>query len=87
MKFILNTFIFCLFASSFSAQTTITLDNHFEDWNLAPSWSDDGVGNINKAAITHDIDWVYFYIRTTNEVALDENTLPNSIRLVIDFDN
>ena len=49
--------------------------------------ADGGVGNINKTAITHDVDWVYFYIRTTNEVALDENTLPNSIRLVIDFDN
>ena len=87
MKFILNTVLFCLYVSSFSAQTTITLDNHFEDWEMVPSWSDDGVGNINKTAITHDVDWVYFYIRTTNEVALDENTLPNSIRLVIDFDN
>lgn len=87
MKLIPSAALFFLFSSSFSAQTAITLDNQFEDWRAVQSWSYDGVGNINKVAITHDIDWVYFYIRTTNEVALDENTLPNTINLVIDFDN
>ena len=87
MKLIISAFLFCLLASSFSAQSEITLDNKFEDWNTAQSWTSESGGNVNRVAITHDVDWVYFYIRTTSEVALDENTLPNSICLVIDFDN
>ena len=79
---------FGLISCSLSAQSPITLDNNFEDWATAQSWtSATGGGNINKVSISHTSEWVYFYIRTTNEVALDEFTLPNSIQLVLDLDN
>ena len=79
---------FLVISYSLSAQSPITLNNNFEDWATAQSWtSSTGGGNINKVAISHTSEWVYFYIKTTNEVALDEFTLPNSIQLVLDFDN
>jgi hypothetical protein len=79
---------FLVISYSLSAQSPITLNNNFEDWSTAQSWtSSTGGGNINKVAISHTSEWVYFYIKTTNEVALDEFTLPNSIQLVLDFDN
>ena len=91
----MNTSISTLFTACFlvisyalSAQSPIALNGDFEDWSTAPSWtSSSGGGNINKVAISHTSEWVYFYIKTTNEVALDEFTLPNSIQLVLDFDN
>ena len=86
MNFSVSTFFLTLFglaACSVSAQSPITLDNHFEDWSSAQSWtSATGGGNINKVAISHTSEWVYLYIRTTDEVALDETTLPNSIQIV-----
>ena len=79
---------FLAISYSLSAQSPITLNSNFEDWATAQSWtSSTGGGNINKVAISHTSEWVYFYIKTTNEVALDEFTLPNSIQLVLDFDN
>ena len=79
---------FFVISCSLSAQSPITLNGNFEDWSTAQSWtSSTGGGNINKVAISHTSEWVYFYIKTTNEVALDEFTLPNSIQLVLDFDN
>lgn len=71
----------------FLAQSTITLDNHFEDWAGVQTWTSNTGGNINEVAVAHTSEWVYFYVQTTNEVAIDETTLPNSIQLVIDFDN
>ena len=68
----------------FLAQSTITLDNHFEDWAGVQTWTSNTGGNINEVAIAHTSEWVYFYVKTTNEVAIDETTLPNSIQLVID---
>jgi hypothetical protein len=91
MNFSVSTLLLALFgfvSCYLSAQSPITLDNHFEDWSSAQSWTSDfGGGNINKVAISHTSEWVYFYIRTTDEVALDEITLPNSIQIVLDFDN
>ncbi len=91
MNFSVSTLFLALFvlvASSVTAQSPITLDNHFEDWSSAQSWtSATGGGNINRVAISHTSEWVYFYIMTTDEVALDEVTLPNSIQIVLDFDN
>ncbi|PCJ81911.1 MAG: hypothetical protein COA49_02810 [Bacteroidetes bacterium] len=76
-----------LISPVFLAQNIITLDNHFEDWVGAQTWTSNTGGNINEVSVAHTNEWVYFYIKTTNEVALDETTLPNSIQLVIDFDN
>ena len=91
MKYSISTlFTACFLVTSYvlSAQSPITLNSNFEDWATAQSWtSSTGGGNINKVAISHTSEWVYFYIKTTNEVALDEFTLPNSIQLVLDFDN
>ncbi|HIF39366.1 MAG TPA: hypothetical protein EYQ69_09355, partial [Gemmatimonadetes bacterium] len=91
MNFSVSTFFLALFGlvvCSVSAQSFITLDNNFDDWSIAQSWtSATGGGNINKVAISHTGEWLYLYIRTTDEVALDETTLPNSIQIVLDFDN
>ena len=65
----------------------IQLDNQFEDWSAIPhSTSTDG-GPFVAAAVTSNADWLYLHIEVVEEVALDENALPNDYRILLDLDD
>jgi hypothetical protein len=63
------------------------LDNEFEDWGGIPhSMATEG-GPFVAAAVTSNAEWLYLHIQLAEEVALDENALPNDYRILLDLDD
>lgn len=64
----------------------IQLDNQFDDWTDVPHTNSES-GPFASAAATSNADWIYLHIALAEEVALDENALPNDYRILLDLDN
>ena len=65
----------------------IQLDNQFEDWENVPHEISAADGPFVKTAVMSNVDWLYLHIVLTDEVALDENALPNDYRILLDLDD
>lgn len=65
----------------------IQLDNQFEDWEGVPHQTSTDEGPFVATAVTSNADWLYLHIALTDEVALDENALPNDYRILLDLDD
>ena len=65
----------------------IQLDNQFEDWSAIPHSTNTDGGPFVAAAVTSNADWLYLHIEVDQEVALDENALPNDYRILLDLDD
>ncbi|MGB1122006.1 MAG: endonuclease/exonuclease/phosphatase family protein [Flavobacteriales bacterium] len=65
----------------------IQLDNEFEDWGGIPHSTGTEGGPFVAAAVTSNAEWLYLHIELAEEVALDENALPNDYRILLDLDD
>ena len=65
----------------------IQLDNQFEDWGGIPHSTDAEGGPFVAAAVTSNAEWLYLHIEMVEEVALDEDVLPNDFRILLDLDD
>lgn len=65
----------------------IQLDNQFEDWSEIPHSTGAEGSPFAAAAVTSNADWLYLHIEVSEEVALDENALPNDYRILLDLDD
>ena len=75
----------CLAAT---AQTGITIDHNFGDWNPAADvTATDTVGPLVAAGFASDAENLYFHLVYDRLIALDESWEPHSTRLGIDTDN
>lgn len=74
------------FFGALSAWGQIQLDNQFDDWSAVPSVSETGSGPFVSAGATSNESWLFLRIAFANEVALDENILPNDFRILLDLD-
>lgn len=64
----------------------IQLDNQFSDWSNLPHINSDG-GVFVSGSITSNAEWLFIHIELNEEVGLDENVLPNELKLLLDLDN
>ena len=62
----------------------IQLDNQFEDWGGIPHITDTEGGPF-VAPVTSNAEWLYLHIEMVEEVALDEDVLPNDFRILLDL--
>lgn len=73
--------------AAFPAWGQIQLDNQFEDWSEIPHSTGAEGSPFAAAAVTSNADWLYLHIEVGEEVALDENALPNDYRILLDLDD
>ena len=85
MKFLSTALLTLLIFGGASAQ--IQLDNRFNDWTNQPLVTNTEEGPFIKASVTSNVDWLYLYVEMLNEVALDEDVLPNDLRILLDLDD
>lgn len=83
MKKVLFFTLACCFGF---AHAQIQLDNQFLDWSNLPHITSDG-GVFVSGSITSNADWLFIHVELTEEIGLDENVLPNELRLLLDLDN
>ncbi len=84
-KFLLVTF--SLIWTSF-AIAQIQLDNQFNDWNAIPHFeAGDGLGSFVSVGITSNNSWLFVHVILTEEVGLDEEVLPNELKILLDLDD
>jgi len=82
-----NVILSLLAFVAFPVWGQIQLDNQFEDWSDIPHSTSTEGGPFVAAAVTSNADWLYLHIEVAEEVALDENALPNDYRILMDLDN
>lgn len=63
------------------------MDNQFEDWGDIPHSTEPEGGPFVAAAVTSNAEWLYLHIEMVEEVALDEDVLPNDFRILLDLDD
>ena len=85
MKFLSTALLTLLIFGGASAQ--IQLDNRFNDWTNQPLVTNTEEGPFIKASVTSNVDWLYLYVEMLNEIALDEDVLPNDLRILLDLDD
>ncbi len=85
MKFLSTALLTLLIFGEASAQ--IQLDNRFNDWTNQPLVTNTEEGPFIKASVTSNVDWLYLYVEMLNEIALDEDVLPNDLRILLDLDD
>ncbi|MFZ8836733.1 MAG: endonuclease/exonuclease/phosphatase family protein [Flavobacteriales bacterium] len=77
--------LFCASGGALKAQ--IQLDNQFNDWTNQPHVTDTEGGPFTSVSIASNVDWLYLHVELLNEVALDENILPNDLHILLDLDD
>ena len=85
MKLLSTALFIILICSEGFAQ--IQLDNQFNDWTNQPHVTDTEGGPFVKTSVTSNASWLYLYVEVLNEVALDENVLPNDLCILLDLDD
>lgn len=85
MKLLSTALFILLICSEGFAQ--IQLDNQFNDWTNQPHVTDTEGGPFVKTSVTSNASWLYLYVEVLNEVALDENVLPNDLCILLDLDD
>ena len=82
----LSSFVLFL-ACALGALGQIQLDNQFGDWSAHPH-VEAGVGSpFITMSVTSNGDWLFLHLVTLEEVALDEDVLPNDLRILLDLDD
>jgi hypothetical protein len=80
-------FALCVGLASFS-NAQIQLDNQFNDWSTVPHVeAGDGAGSFVSLGVSSNNLWLFVHITLTNEVGLDEDVLPNELKILLDLDN
>jgi len=70
-----------------TAQTPITIDHDFSDWNGVASLAvDDTTGPLAAAGFTSDAENLYFHLLYDRLIALDEGLIPHGTKLGVDID-
>ena len=71
-----------------AAQAQIQLDNVFQDWeNIPHTEAGDGVGSFVSVGMTSNDQWLFVHIILSEEVGLDEEVLPNDLKILLDLDD
>ena len=71
-----------------SAIAQIQLDNQFNDWNAIPHFeAGDGVGSFVSVGVTSNESWLFVHVILNEEVGLDEEVLPNELKILLDLDD
>ena len=94
----MNTFSFFRFVRSAAlacgvlllgaVQAQIQLDNVFQDWeNIPHTVAGDGVGSFVSVGMTSNDQWLFVHIILSEEVGLDEEVLPNDLKILLDLDD
>ncbi len=66
----------------------IQLDNQFNDWSNVPHFeAGDGVGSFVSVGITSNDAWLFVHVILADEVGLDEEVLPNELKILLDLDD
>tara|TARA_B100000963_G_scaffold242435_2_gene212232 strand:- start:12340 stop:14100 length:1761 start_codon:yes stop_codon:yes gene_type:complete len=81
----LSFVLLMLFTLTVSGQ--IQLDNQFEDWGDIPHSTDTDGGPFVASALSSNEEWLYLHVEMGEEVALDEDILPNDFRILMDLDD
>lgn len=80
-------FLACLLFVQLTMWGQIQLDNAFSDWSGLPHVTDVSGGPFASVGITSNANWLYLHVEVLNEVALDEDILPNDLRILLDLDD
>ena len=77
----------CILFTSWSF-AQIQLDNEFGDWsNIEHFEAGDGVGSFVSVGITSNDAWLFVHVILADEVGLDEEVLPNDLKVLLDLDD
>lgn len=77
----------CILMASWSS-AQIQLDNEFADWNTIEHFeAGDGVGSFVSVGITSNDAWLFVHVVLADEVGLDEEVLPNDLKILLDLDD
>ena len=85
LRFFLTTS--CILIASWSF-AQIQLDNEFGDWsNIEHFEAGDGVGSFVSVGIASNDAWLFVHVILADEVGLDEEVLPNDLKVLLDLDD
>ena len=66
----------------------IQLDNQFNDWSSVPHFdAGNGGGAFLSVGVASNDLWLFVHVVLTDEVGLDEEVLPNKLKILLDLDN